>query len=57
MADIAHPEGVDGLPVVAHGKQVAVFEQQGGDILVQVVGVLVLVAQDIPELRPGSAAG
>jgi hypothetical protein len=52
MADIAHAERIDGLPVVTDGKKVSVFEQQGGNLLVQVVGILVLVAKNVLKLGP-----
>jgi uncharacterized membrane protein len=50
MADVAHAKRVDRLPVITHGKQVAAREQQRGNLFIEVVGVLVLIAQDIVKL-------
>ena len=52
MADVAAPEPVDRLPVVAHAEEVFMAQQEAGDLLLEVVGVLVLVHEDVLELFP-----
>ena len=49
--DVGTPEAVDGLVIVTHHAEVPVSPgQQAGEEILQVVGVLILVHQHIPEL-------
>ena len=47
MVDIAPPKRINGLPVVADAKQVAVSQEQSRQFFLQIVGVLILVNQDV----------
>ena len=49
MIHIAAPEGIDGLPVIANAKELSVFHQQPGQLFLDVVGVLVFIAENIIE--------
>jgi len=50
MVDITAPEPVHRLPVIPHAEKVAMFPQKKtGQLLLEVIGILVLIHQDMGE--------
>jgi hypothetical protein len=46
MVDVTAPEPVYGLPVISHAEKILVAQEKPGDLLLDVVGVLIFVDQD-----------